>query len=145
MDNKYSEKIIVLWITFLLGTLFHTQLGLMPLFHNQSILIEDNPTGEIAGILWSMFGFFTLPLVSITTILFVQTRRYRQVHFGMTVFYSVMNLVHLVADLFVQPIAWYQIALMLMLFLNGLLLNRVAFQWMREQAHRRYLPEREWG
>jgi hypothetical protein len=30
---KYPEKIAALWTTFLLGTLFHTQLGLMPLFH----------------------------------------------------------------------------------------------------------------
>jgi hypothetical protein len=34
-------------------------------------------------------------------------------------------------DLFVQPLLWYQIALMAFLFLVGLLLNLVAYQWMR--------------
>jgi hypothetical protein len=29
-SDRYPLKIITLWSTFLLGTLFHTQLGLMP-------------------------------------------------------------------------------------------------------------------
>jgi hypothetical protein len=30
---NYPSKIITLWAVFLLGMLFHSQLGLMPLFH----------------------------------------------------------------------------------------------------------------
>jgi len=37
----------------------------------------------------------------------------------------------LIADLMVQPIIWYQIALMAMLLAIGLLLNWVSFQWLK--------------
>jgi hypothetical protein len=136
MVASYREKIITLWAVFLLGTLFHTQLGLMPLFHNQSVAISDaHGTGNIAWILWSMLGFFVLPMIGMVVPLFNDSIRYRRLHFGLTIFYSVMNLFHIIADLLVQPIAWYQIALMVVLFLIGLLLNLVSFQWLQERSH----------
>lgn len=62
---------------------------------------------------------------------FWQPRRYRVLHFGVTVLYTGLNLIHLVMDLFVQPIAWCQIALMAFLVVIGLILNRVAYQWIQ--------------
>ncbi len=135
---NYREKIIALWTVFLLGTLFHVQLGLMPLFHGLSV-VESQPAQEIAdisGIMWLMLGFFTLPMLAIIATAFTNAHRYRVVHFGLTIVYSVLNLTHLVMDLFVQPLLWYQIALMALLFLVGLLLNLVAFQWMRQPSRR---------
>ncbi|MFQ4144030.1 hypothetical protein [Chlorogloeopsis sp. ULAP02] len=133
MTINYREKIIALWVTFLLGTLFHTQLGLMPLFHGLPIVESHKSTNinDISGIMWLMLGFFVLPMLAITTAAFADSKRYRVIHFGLTVFYSAMNLLHVILDLFVQPIIWYQITLMLLLFLLGLLLNLVAFQWMK--------------
>jgi hypothetical protein len=137
MTASYQEKIITLWAVFLLGTLFHTQLGLMPLFHNQDIAIPGSQaTDNITWILWLMLGFFSIPIIAMIATLFSSSKRYRVIHFGCTIFYSLMNFFHVVADLLVQPIAWYQIALMIMLFLIGLLLNLVSFQWMREREHR---------
>ena len=49
----------------------------------------------------------------------------------MTLVYAVLNLAHLVADLLVDPIAWYQIALMSLLLAVGILLNLVAYQWLK--------------
>jgi hypothetical protein len=132
MAAKYQEKIITLWAVFLLGTLFHTQLGLMPLFHNQSVALPGSRAADnIAWILWSMLGFFVVPMIAMIATLFDDSQRYRKLHFGVTIFYSVMNLSHIVADLLVQPIAWYQIALMVVLFIIGLVLNLVSFQWMQ--------------
>jgi hypothetical protein len=37
----------------------------------------------------------------------------------------------------VQPIAWYQVVLMLILFIIGLLLNLVSFQWMKVRLVKR--------
>ncbi len=37
MEITLQEKIIALWIVFLLGMLFHTQLALMPLFHGLKV------------------------------------------------------------------------------------------------------------
>lgn len=132
MATKYQEKIITLWAVFLLGTLFHTQLGLMPLFHNQRVALSNaRATDNITWILWSMLGFFAVPMVAMIATLFDDSKRYRKLHFGMTIFYSAMNFFHLVADLLVKPIAWYQIALMVALFIIGLVLNLVSFQWMQ--------------
>ena len=144
-DHPYATKIITLWSTFLLGTLFHTQLGLMPLFHGISVARSDvhDTDANVAIVLWLMLAFFTLPMVAMIATTFTHSKRYRLIHFGMTVVYSVMNLFHLIADLVVTPIVWSQIALMTILFVIGLLLNLVAFQWMQsgKQPRSRHSPE----
>ncbi|ACK72937.1 conserved hypothetical protein [Gloeothece citriformis PCC 7424] len=128
--TKISDKINSLWITFLLGTLFHTQLGLMPLFHGQNIA-HSHETGSIDWILWLMLLFFIVPSLAIISNLFSESYQYRVFHFWLTVVYSVLNFIHLVMDLFVSPIAWYQIALMAVLLGIGLILNVVSYQWMK--------------
>lgn len=144
MAVSHQQKIITLWAVFLLGILFHTQLGLIPLFHNQSVAISDShETGSIAWILWSMLGFFVVPMMAMIVTLFDDSKRYRKLHFGVTVFYSVVNFFHIVADLLVKPIAWYQIALIFMLFIIGLLLNLVSFRWMQERSNDKLLRERQ--
>lgn len=143
MAAKHQEKIITLWAVFLLGTLFHTQLGLMPLFHNQSVALSNaRATDNIAWILWSMLCFFAVPMVAMIATLFDDSQRYRKLHFGVTIFYTAMNLFHIVADLWVKPIAWYQIALMIMLFMIGLSLNLVSLQWMQERSSNKLWRER---
>lgn len=133
------QQIINLWIVFLLGLLFHTQLGLMPLFHGFSVTeSQAQDISEISLILWLMLAFFVLPMVAIVLTTFLDSHRYRIIHFGLTVVFSVLNLMHLVADLMVRPIAWYQIVLMAMLFIIGLLLNLVSFRWMRERSNNRH-------
>jgi hypothetical protein len=135
---NHRGKIIVIWVIFLVGTLFHTQLGLMPLFHGLSVAeSQAQSLAEISWVLWLMLGFFVLPMFAAIATAFTDTRRYRVIHFGLTVFYSVMNLLHVIADLVVQPIHWYQITLMIILFAIGLLLNIVAFQWMHLRLNNR--------
>lgn len=137
MGINYREKIMTLWAVFLLGTLFHTQLGLMPLFHGLSVAeSQAQNISEITSIFWLMLGFFAIPMILMIATLFYESKRYRSIHLGITIFYSVMNLLHLIADLLVQPIAWYQIALMIFLLLVGLLLNLVSFQWLKERQRR---------
>ncbi|MHC5769490.1 MAG: hypothetical protein ACYTXI_28540 [Nostoc sp.] len=133
MAVNYRERIIALWTVFLLGILFHTQLGLMPLFHGLSVVESQKATNlnDISGIMWLMLGFFALPMLGIIVTAFTDSKRYRSIHFGLTIFYSIINLLHLILDLFVQPVLWYQIALMVLLFFVGLLLNITAFKWMR--------------
>jgi hypothetical protein len=135
MVVNYRERIIAIWTAFLLGTLFHTQLNLIPLFHGLPV-VESQPAtsiNDISGIMWLMLGFFVLPMLAIIATAFTDSKRYRIIHFGLTIFYSIMNLLHVILDLFVQPLLWYQIALMVLLFFVGLLLNITAYQWMRLQ------------
>lgn len=137
MAINHQGKIITLWSVFLLGTLFHTQLGLMPLFHGINIAHTEPGATNMDLILWLMSGFFALPMFAAIATGFTDTHRYRMAHFGLTLIYSVLNFLHLALDLMVQPIVWSQIALMAILFAIGLLLNLVAFQWLRERSHDR--------
>ncbi|PZO35333.1 MAG: hypothetical protein DCF19_24150 [Pseudanabaena frigida] len=137
MSHRYQEKIVSLWIVFLLGLLFHTQLGLMPLFHGLDVVATHSQSmADIAPIMWLMLVFFTLPMAAIVGTVMNNTRRYRTIHFGVTLLYTMLNFSHLVADLVVQPIAWYQIALMVILIAIGLLINVVSFQWMQDIPHK---------
>ncbi|GAX38505.1 hypothetical protein [Nodularia sp. NIES-3585] len=135
MAANYRERIIALWTVFLLGTLFHTQLNLMPIFHSLPAIQSQKATtiNDIFGIMWLMLGFFVLPMLAIILTAFTDLKRYRIIHFGLTIFYTIMNLLHVILDLFVQQVLWYQITLMVFLLFVGLLLNITAFQWMRQQ------------
>ncbi|WP_309732732.1 hypothetical protein [Chamaesiphon sp. OTE_75_metabat_556] len=134
MKSNYSHQIIVLWIAFLLTLLFHTDLGLMPLFHGQNIA-HSRDTQDISWILWLMLLFFIPPLLGIILPTFTNSKRYRVSHFWLTVIYSVLNFAHLIADLSVTPIVWYQIALMTILFFIGIVLNLVSYRWMTHDRH----------
>lgn len=134
MAIKHQEKIITLWSVFLLGLLFHTQLGLMPLFHSLSVADSDAKSmAEIAPTMWLMLGFFVLPMIAIVATLLSDSRRYRRFHFGFSVIYSILNFAHLVSDLLVQPIVWYQVVLVGILFALGLLITRISWQWMHQK------------
>ena len=129
------QQITALWTVFLLGLLFHTQLGLIPLFHGIDVAHEhlhDIDSASLSLILWLMLGFFLLPLMAIVGTVFLNSIQFRRAHFTVTVVYSVMNLLHVIADLQVHPIEWFQILLMVFLLSIGLLLNAVSFKWMRE-------------
>jgi hypothetical protein len=131
MKNNYQLKIIALWTIFLLGMLFHTQLGLMPLFHGLDVsLSHAHDSGAILPVLWGMLAFFSLPMAAIALVAFFDNRQMRRFHFGFTVLYSVLNFFHAGADLFVPPRVWPQIVLMVILFAIGLLLNVVSWQWL---------------
>jgi hypothetical protein len=134
MSAHRQLQIVALWTVFLLGTLFHTQLGLMPLFHGSDVTqahLHDS-SETISTVLWLMLAFFTLPMLAIAATAFFDSQRYRATHFVVTVFYSILNFLHLFLDLQIQPIAWYQIALMAFLFVLGLVLNIVGYLWLKE-------------
>jgi hypothetical protein len=149
MTTNYPAKIITLWAVFLLGLLFHTQLGLMPLFHGLSIAEpHTSSTNDISPILWLMLAFFTFPMLAMILCLFTNSKGYRKLHFGLTMIYTVLNFAHVVADLLVSPIIWPQIVLMVILLLIGIILNLVGWQWLKASksipipvpSHRRSTP-----
>jgi len=136
------QRLIILWMVFQLGTVFHTQLGLIPLFHGLDVLAAHghvaSDLSEITSVLWLMLAFFLVPLLAILTLCFSESRRVRIGHFWLTAVYTVLNVAHLGVDLTIPPIAWYQIVLMLFLVIVGLLLNLVSYQWMRAAQPQRH-------
>ena len=133
MSISKQGKIIALWIIFLLGTVFHTQLALMPLLYGENVVMPNTQGRMPAFESWLMLGLFVLPAIAIVATAFNSSRRYRLIHFCLTVLFTVVNLIHFVFDLSIQPIAWHQIVLVFLLFVNGLLLNIISLQWLRER------------
>lgn len=128
---SYRIKIIALWTAFLLGMLFHTQLALMPLFHGLSVAeSHTHDYLQLTTILWLMLGVFGIAMAAIIATALVESRRYRTFHFGLTLLYTVINALHFVMDVRVA-VPNYQLFLMAYLFLIGLLLNVVSYQWFR--------------
>ncbi len=131
-----SSRITALWTVFLLGTLFHTQLGLMPLFHEGSVLESHTDSVLSMGMtLWLMLIFFSLPLLCIVGMTITTAHWFRTMHFYLTLLYSGLNLVHLLLDAWII-VPGYQIALMTLLFFVGLLLNGVGYRWMTSKRPR---------
>jgi hypothetical protein len=134
ISNNLTSKITVLWTVFLLGTVFHTQLALMPLFHGMAVTESHTHSFVSMGaVMWFMLIFFSLPLLAIVGSVFSPSLRFCQLHFAMSLVYTLLNLVHLGVDA-VIAVPSYQLVLMVLLLLIGLLLNLVtysAYSWMR--------------
>lgn len=131
----YQLKLIALWTAFLLGLLFHTQLALMPLFHG--VTVAPSHTHEslpLSFIFWMMLLFYAIPLFLIVMTPFWGQRighsRGLAVNFGITLVYSLLNLIHFGMDVVVGAPS-YQLVLMLILVGIGGVLNVVTFQWMK--------------
>ncbi|MEM9447415.1 MAG: hypothetical protein AAGA75_02640 [Cyanobacteria bacterium P01_E01_bin.6] len=129
--NNFATKITSLWTVFLLGTLFHTQLALMPLFHGLSVT-ESHTHDYISldAVMWFMLIFFCIPMLVIVGCAFYSSRQFRRLHFGMTLAYTVLNLIHFILDSIIG-VPSYQLGLMALLFGVGVLLNLVSYQWVR--------------
>jgi hypothetical protein len=131
---QYQLRIIALWTAFLLGLIFHTDLGLMPLFHGVDVASSHgHDTFPLSIIFWLMLLFFAIPMMAIALTPFLHHHRGNQLNFGLTVIYSILNLIHFGMDVLVKAPS-YQLALMGMLVLIGFALNRVTFQWLKHHA-----------
>lgn len=136
----HAQRLITLWIAWLLAILFHVDLGLMPLFHGQSPEIHSQlPTSALPLLFGAMLGYFLLPLIAIVLISYADTaagptshwRPWRRLHFWFSIVYSVTNVPHLVADILVPDARIDQIVLMAALTVFGLLINLESWRWWR--------------
>jgi hypothetical protein len=131
MVLNMQAQIIALWAVFLFGMVFHSQLAMMPMLYGQDVAMDEYKGNMPKSHSWLMLGFYAIPMVAIAATVFYTAPLYRLIHFGVTVVYTVLNFMHAAMDLTVRPIDWPQIALMALVFVNGLLLNLAAFQWMQ--------------
>jgi uncharacterized protein len=127
-----QQKIIALWALFLFGIVFHVQLGVMPIFYGQSVTMSNSHGIAPQQDLWLMLGFYLLPMLAMLGTLLTESRLFRVAHFGLTLFYSVINVLHVGFDLTVSPIEWYQILLVSVVFISGIFLNFAALDWVKE-------------
>jgi len=144
----HALRLRSLWTAYLLAMLFHVQLGLMPLFHGDSVVIGNtvNPA-QVPLVYWAMLGYFLLPLGALLLISWATSdgcgsgsengsgsgsgrwRSWCRWHFWLSIVYSVTNLFHLIADIVVPDSRADQVFLMALLLCIGLLINRQAWLW----------------
>jgi len=115
----------------------------MPLFHGLSPEIESQvPPERLGWLFWAMLIYFLIPLFSLLRLSWAASepdrrggwRGWRRLHFWISVVYTITNIPHLIADILVPDSRGDQVALMVVLLLIGLLINREAWAWWREAA-----------
>ncbi|MCT0226553.1 hypothetical protein [Synechococcus sp. CS-1328] len=137
----YALRLRSLWICWLLATLFHVELGLMPLFHGQSPEIESHvDPAQLPLLFGAMLGYFLLPLLAVLLIAYAASdptgsrrwRPWRRVHFWFSIVYTITNIPHLIADIVVPDSRLDQVVLMVVLVLLGLAINLEGWRWWRQ-------------
>lgn len=129
------EKIVILWVVFLFGMIFHGNLALMPLFWGESVamseeLIAKNP---FESSMWMVLLFWLLPIIIIAVTLFIEAKWYRITNFILTLLFTLMNIWHLMGHLGETPVDQRQIVLLTFVLLSGVMLNIVSFKWIKEK------------
>ena len=130
-------RLRTLWIAWFLAMLFHTDLGLMPLFHGLSPEIESHvDPAQLPAVFGAMLGYFLVPLAALVLIAYAETspsgwRRWRWFHLGLGLLYSVTNIAHMVVDILIPDSRLDQVVLMGVMVLIGLLINLESWRWCR--------------
>jgi hypothetical protein len=151
--SRYALRLRNLWTAYLLAMLFHVDLGLMPLFHGLSPAIESKvPKESLGALFWAMLIYFLIPVLSLLLIAYADGsqwgewrrlwQRWRGVHFGISLLYTITNVPHLIADILVPDSRGDQVFLMVVLLGLGLLINREAWLWWRSGRRRSEGPDK---
>ena len=139
-----------LWQCWFLALLFHTDLGLMPLFHGLKVEIESQVAPAVVPMIFgAMLAYGLVPLAAVILSTYAETaaapeRRawwrswwrwgwWRRGHLGLSLVYTVTNAAHLVVDLVIPDSRTDQVVLMAVMLAIGLLINREALLWCRDR------------
>ena len=136
------QRLQVLWLAWFLCLLFHTDLGLMPLFHGLSPEIESQvPPDRLPLVFWAMLLYFLLPLLAWllngyalsagARALAGRWRRWGWCQLVLGLLYTLTNIVHLVVDVLIPDSRGDQVVLMVVMVVIGLLINRASLRWCR--------------
>jgi hypothetical protein len=137
--RRHAQRLSSLWLAWFLALLFHTDLGLMPLFHGLSPEIESQvDPARLPVVFWAMLLYFLVPLAALLLNSYADSsdsgwRRWRWIHLGLSVVYSATNLVHLVVDILIPDSRTDQVTLMAVMVAIGLLINRESWCWCRSR------------
>ena len=147
----YGLRLRSLWLGWLLALVFHVNLGLMTLFHGLSPQIESQVApSQLPLVFGGMLAYFLVPLAAVVVIAYASSsptsptsasplawlRPWQRFHLGLSVVYTVTNVGHLIADIVIPDSRPDQVALMLVMVVLGLLINREAWLWWRQQPRR---------
>ena len=135
----HSQRLRSLWTAWFLCLLFHTDLGLMPLFHGLSPEIESHVAPErLPLVFWAMLVYFLVPLGAYVLTSYASSapgwRRWRWFQFGLSVVYTLTNVAHFLIDILIPDSRSDQVLLMAVMLLLGLLINAESWRWCRSKS-----------
>ncbi|MEA5426703.1 hypothetical protein [Arcicella lustrica] len=130
MNN--SQKIVTLWILFVVCMILHFNYHVSELFYGVDIK-RPNANGVVptsAAII--RFVFEILPMMLVTFILFIEKPLIRQINFYLSILFSLANLAHLVEEFMSPKLDLSQLNLLSFVFISSLLLNLASWRWIKE-------------
>jgi hypothetical protein len=136
-----------LWQCWFLALLFHTDLGLMPLFHGLKVEIASQVApASVARILQAMLAYGLVPLATMILMAYAETSAqpsqrwfwWRRCHLWLSLVYTLTNALHL--DMAIADARADQVVLMAAMLVIGLLINREAWLWCRHGKGANALP-----
>jgi len=139
MDSSAAaaQRLSQLWLAWFLALLFHTDLGLMPLFHGRSPEIESHvDPAQLPLVFWAMLIYFLMPLLVLLLNSYAATsrggwRRWRWFHLGLGAVYTITNIAHMTVDILIPDSRADQVFLMAVMVVIGLLINVESWRWCR--------------
>jgi hypothetical protein len=130
MDAVVVVRLRFLWVSWLILMLFHTELGLMPLFHGLSVEIDKELSSEVlVAVFLAMCFYFIIPIIVLIILAWdeygsmYKIPYWNSIHLFIGVIYSITNFLHLFAELEVAIDRKDQIILTSMIVGVGVLIN----------------------
>ena len=135
----HAQRVRSLWTAWFLCLLFHTYLGLMPLFHGLSPEIESHvATERLPLVFWAMLLYFLVPLGAYVLSSYASSvpgwRRWRWFQFGLSVVYTLTNTAHFAVDILIPDSRSDQVLLMAVMLVLGLLINVESWRWCHTKS-----------
>lgn len=136
----HAPRIAALWAAWLIVMLFHVELGLMPLFHGIPVAIESHVAdARLPQLFLAMLLYTLAPVAAMLLAVYAATAqghwsatgRWRAGQVLLSGLYTVTNLGHLAADIWIPDSRLDQVLLMGVLSLIGLLINRETWLWWK--------------
>ncbi len=125
-----QSKIIVLWGLFLLGMVFHSLIGLMPLFFGESVAIAES-TGKMPdSMAYMSLTFYLLPMVCIIVSLYTASQWHRVMNLIVATGFASASIFHLVAEVSSGVV---QVILLTFVFIVTAILAWTSYNWVREK------------
>lgn len=128
------QKIIVLWLLFVVCMIFHFNYHVGELFYGIDIK-RPNANGIVpmsAAIV--RFVFEILPMMFITFLMFIEKAWLRIFNFSVSILYTLANFAHLFQELRSEKPDLSQINLLSFVLVASLLLNLASWKWWKENS-----------
>jgi hypothetical protein len=124
------KKIIVLWVTILLGLNLHCIIELIPLFYGADIALPEAPGAMPAGIGWMFLLSYLIPMVCMVLVALISAGWFKITNLMIAALYTLFNLFHFVAHL--KEGFGVQTVLLVSILAFSILLTLKSRDWWKE-------------